>query len=60
LDNGHGMLLKQKSPPVAGGQSMIVANRSVAPSRRRIPAVPPEVDGAGCGDGIQVRHRDSS
>jgi hypothetical protein len=23
-DNGHGMLLKQKSPPLAGGQSMIV------------------------------------
>jgi len=51
------MLLKQKSPPVAGGQSMIVASRSVAPSRRMIPTAPPEGDGASCGDGIQVRHR---
>jgi hypothetical protein len=54
------MLLKQKSPPVAGGQSMIVASRSVAPSRRKGPAAPPEVDGAVSGDGIQVRHLGTS
>jgi hypothetical protein len=52
------MLLKQKSPPVAGGQSMIVlASRSVAPSRRKGPAAPPKGDGAVGDDGIQVRHR---
>jgi hypothetical protein len=36
---------------------MIVASRSVAPSRRMDAAAPPKVDGAGCSDGIQVRHR---
>jgi hypothetical protein len=50
--------LKQKSPPV-GGQAVDdrFASRSVAPSRRKVTAAPPEADGRSCSDGDQVRHR---
>src|SRR3954469_2581125 len=44
---------------MAGGQSMIVVSRSVAPSRRKRAGAPPETGGLGCGDGIQVRHQDA-
>ena len=49
--------LKQKSPPV-GGRAVDdrMASRSVAPSRRKGRAAPPQAGGRASGDGVQVRH----
>jgi hypothetical protein len=56
-DIGHYGHLKQKSPPMAGGQSMIVIGRSVAPSLRMREHAPPKLGGAIRGGGVQTAHR---